>query len=164
MRSRSLLRTSSAFVVLVSLSGCKACTAQHNPWPDREAQWSEQKQANSPAPKLAEDGKLPPKAAPAGAVAEAGGNPGDAKYATFCVTCHGPNGDAKVAGAAALNPKPRDFTDAKWQASVDDARIAKVIKEGGAAVGLSPTMAPWGAVLSEDDVTALVAKVRSFKK
>lgn len=164
MRSRSLLWTSNAFLVLASLTGCKACTDQLNPWPDREAQWAEQKQANSPTPKLAEDGTLPPKAAPADAVAEEAGSPGDAKYATFCVTCHGPNGDSKVPGAAALNPKPRDFTDAKWQASVDDAHIAKVIKDGGASVGLSPTMAPWGSVLSEDDVTALVEKVRSFKK
>ena len=33
-------------------------------------------------------------------------------------------------------------TDPAWQGSVDDARIAKVIAEGGGAVGLSPTMAP----------------------
>lgn len=163
MRSRSLFWTSNAFLVLASLSGCKACTAQHDPWPDREAQWAEQKQANSPTAKLAEDGKLPPKAAAAVETAQAG-NPGDQKFATFCSTCHGPNGDANTPGAAALNPKPRNFTDAKWQASVDDAHIAKVIKEGGASVGLSPTMAPWGAVLSDDDVKALVAKVRSFKK
>ena len=42
-----------------------------------------------------------------------------------------------------MNPKPRAFTDAVRQDLVDDAHIAKVIKEGGAAVGLSVTMAPW---------------------
>lgn len=124
---------------------------------------AEQKEGNEPTAKLAEDGTIPPKVTPAPATA-ASGDPIEEKYATYCVTCHGPNGDASVPAAQAMNPKPRDFTDAAWQGSVDDARIAKVIKEGGAAVGLSPTMAPWGSVLSDADVEGLVKKVRSFKK
>ena len=63
-----------------------------------------------------------------------------------------------------MNPKPRDFTDGKWQDSVDDARIAKAIKEGGAAVGVSPTMAPWGAMLSDSEVNDMVKMIRGFRK
>ena len=84
-------------------------------------------------------------------------------YGMYCASCHGADGAANSPTAAALNPKPRAFTDAKWQASVDDAHIAKVIKEGGAAVGLSPTMAPWGASLSDEQIAEIVKVVRSFK-
>jgi mono/diheme cytochrome c family protein len=63
-----------------------------------------------------------------------------------------------------MNPKPRNFHDKAWQAKVDDIHIAKVIKEGGAANGLSGTMPPWGAVLSDDDVKGLVAMIRAWGK
>ena len=89
---------------------------------------------------------------------------GKAKFDAFCVSCHGADGKANGAAAMAMNPKPRNFTDKAWQKSVDDAHITKVIAEGGASVGLSPTMAPWGAVLSADDVKAVVKYVRSFAK
>ena len=59
-----------------------------------------------------------------------------------CVTCHGNDGSGNGPGAAALAVKPRSFRDPKWQASVDDARIKKVVVEGGAAVGLNEAMAP----------------------
>ena len=35
---------------------------------------------------------------------------------------------------------------------------------GGASAGLSATMPPWGAVLSDDEVKGLVAKIREFGK
>jgi mono/diheme cytochrome c family protein len=89
---------------------------------------------------------------------------GKKAYTTYCSSCHGADGAANSPTAMALNPKPRALTDKKWQASVDDAHITKVIKEGGAAVGLSATMAPWGGVLSDEDIKNVVAYVRSFAK
>jgi cytochrome c553 len=59
-----------------------------------------------------------------------------------CVTCHGTDGGGTGPGAAALAVKPRSFKDPTWQASVDDARLKKVMVEGGASVGLDPAMAP----------------------
>lgn len=59
-----------------------------------------------------------------------------------CVTCHGNDGGGNGPGAAALAVKPRSFKDPAWQGSADDARIRKVIVEGGAAVGLNEAMAP----------------------
>ena len=82
-----------------------------------------------------------------------------------CSVCHGMSGQGDGPGAAALNPKPRNYTDAAWQASVTDDQIAKTIVEGGAAVGKSPLMAPNVDLKDKaDTVKALVAKVRSFKK
>ncbi len=83
------------------------------------------------------------------------------KYATLCASCHGVGGKGD---GMASNPKPRNFADKAWQAKVADAQIAKAIKEGGMAVGLSALMPPWGAVLSDDEVTAMVKLVRQFGK
>ncbi len=80
-----------------------------------------------------------------------------------CVTCHGPKGDGKGPGAAALAVKPRSFTDPAWQASVDDARIKKVIVEGGAAAGLNEAMAPNPDLKDKPEVLAeLTAKIRKM--
>ncbi|MCP4499885.1 MAG: c-type cytochrome [Deltaproteobacteria bacterium] len=86
-------------------------------------------------------------------------------YALRCATCHGAEGKGDGVAAAALTPKARDFTDAKWQGSVDDAKITEVILEGGAAVGLSPLMAPAADLKPKTELTAALVKlVRSFKK
>ena len=65
--------------------------------------------------------------------------------------------------AGALNPKPRNYTDASWQASVTDAQLRKTILLGGAAVGKSPIM-PSSPDLDEkpDVVEGLVKIVRRF--
>ncbi len=81
-----------------------------------------------------------------------------------CVTCHGDRGRGDGPGAAALNPKPRTFADPQWQMQTKDERIAKVIVEGGAAVGLSEGMAANPDLKGKDDVVAeLVKIVRSFR-
>ena len=43
-------------------------------------------------------------------------------------------------------------------------KLLRLLKEGGASVGLSPSMAPWGAMLSDDDIKGLVKVVRGFAK
>jgi mono/diheme cytochrome c family protein len=81
-----------------------------------------------------------------------------------CVTCHGNRGMGDGPGAAALDPKPRTFRDPKWQMQTDDARISKVIVEGGTAVGLSANMAPNPELKDKPAVVAeLVKIIRSFK-
>lgn len=81
-----------------------------------------------------------------------------------CVTCHGDRGMGDGPGAVALNPKPRTFKDPKWQMQTKDDRIAKVIVEGGASVGLSEGMAPNPELKDKPEVVAeLVKIVRSFK-
>ena len=83
---------------------------------------------------------------------------------TRCVTCHGNNGLGDGPGAAALNPKPRSFSDKAWQNKVNDEHIAKVIVEGGAAVDLSEAMAANPDLKDKPEVVAeLVKIVRSFK-
>jgi cytochrome c553 len=80
-----------------------------------------------------------------------------------CATCHGQTGQGDGLVGMALNPRPRDFTDAKWQAEVTDERLFKVIKGGGAAVGLSPLMVGYPH-LSDGTIHALIHTVRSLAK
>lgn len=110
----------------------------------------------------------PSAAAPAGATATA---PTDAKaeaqklFATLCATCHGADGTGNGPAAASLDPKPRNYTDAAWQASVTDDDLKKIILEGGQAVGKSAMM-PGQPQLKDrpEVVTELVAIIRSFAK
>lgn len=58
-----------------------------------------------------------------------------------CANCHGIEGRGNGPSGQALRQRPRDFHDAAWQASRDDAWLRRVIVEGGGAHGLSPDMA-----------------------
>jgi mono/diheme cytochrome c family protein len=86
-----------------------------------------------------------------------------AQFKSFCSTCHGLTGKGDGAAAVALVPKPRNWTDAEWQKSTTDAKIFKVIKEGGITSGLSPLMVPNPDYQERPGVIhALVDLVRRF--
>lgn len=144
------------------LLGCllaTSCNEQNNPEPQRKAIKAERLVANQPVKRLTSEGKIP-------APKKMGEPQGKVKYQQFCASCHGKDGAADTPTALAMNPKPRAFTDAAWQddPQTTDERIKKVIKDGGPAVGLSATMAPWGSVLSDAEMDEIVALIRSFKK
>lgn len=86
-----------------------------------------------------------------------------AYYAQSCAMCHGATGQGDGAAAAALTPKPANFASADFWSRSDDT-VKKAIKEGGAAVGKSPTMAPIGAGLSDVQLSELVAYLKTLKK
>ncbi len=80
-----------------------------------------------------------------------------------CGSCHGNTGKGDGPGAAALTPKPRDYTDKEWQKTVTDEQIRKTILLGGAAVGKSPSMPAAPDLESKPHVVdALVKVVRKF--
>jgi cytochrome c553 len=82
-----------------------------------------------------------------------------------CVTCHGDDGSGNGPGAAALAVKPRSFKDPAWQASVDDARIKKVMVEGGKSVGLNEAMAANPDLADKPAVQdQLVKKIRKLSQ
>ena len=81
-----------------------------------------------------------------------------------CAVCHGASGSGDGAGAAALNPRPRNFHDATWQTSVTDAQIENIIRVGGAAVGKSAAMPPNPDLASKPAVvTALRVMLRGLR-
>jgi cytochrome c553 len=100
----------------------------------------------------------------------AGGGASDADaqaaaiFRDTCSMCHGMNGKGDGQMAQSLNPKPRDYTDAAWQASVTDEQIKTIIMEGGQAVGKSPTMPAQKQQLAgkPEVLDALVRLIRGF--
>lgn len=85
-------------------------------------------------------------------------------FRTICVACHGADGKGDGPGAAALNPKPRNYTDVAWQNAVTDEQLKKTILMGGAAVGKSPSMPAQPQLQSKPEVVdALIKIIRNFK-
>lgn len=119
---------------------------------------------SKPAP-AADDRPAPTAATGATAPPTAGAAPqAKAIFEQRCTPCHGIGGAGDGVASASLTPKPRNFTDATWQTSVEDAYLEKIIKYGGAAVGKSPSM-PGNPDLNDPAVlTALKDVVRSLKK
>ncbi len=87
---------------------------------------------------------------------------GEKLYAANCSSCHGAAGGSDGALAASLVPKPSMHNDGGYMNALSNDHIFKVIKEGGAAVGKSNMMAPWGTSLSDDKIWGLVEFVRSL--
>jgi mono/diheme cytochrome c family protein len=83
-------------------------------------------------------------------------------YGQFCASCHGQSGKGDGAAAAALNPKPRDHTDKEYMSKMSDADMLNVIKNGGASIGRSPLMPPWGASLKDEQIQDIVAYIRTL--
>jgi mono/diheme cytochrome c family protein len=78
-----------------------------------------------------------------------------------CAQCHGPDGKANTKMGKTLSAK--DLTDPKVQAQFTDAKATQSIKEGVKQNGKT-TMKAFGGKLSDDDIKALVAYVRTLKK
>ena len=111
----------------------------------------------------------PPAPAPAAAVPAAVAASAQAEaekiFSERCVTCHGANGAGDGPASAGLVPKPRNFQDPAWQASVSDEHIEQIVQYGGAAVGKAATMPANPDLMSKPDVVAaLRAYVRALKK
>jgi mono/diheme cytochrome c family protein len=123
-----------------------------------------------PAATAAPEPPAAPPVAPAAAAeapAETGAVGGDAaaggqQYAVFCASCHGPTGNGDGPVAAGLDPKPARHSDGAYMNALSDGYLFKVIKEGGAAVGKSPLMAPWGGTLSDAQIRDVIAYVRTL--
>ena len=77
-----------------------------------------------------------------------------------CAKCHGPDGKGDTKMGKKLEIK--DFTDAKYQDSLKDDAMLKAIKEGVKDGEKTRMKATEG--LSDEEMKALVAYVRKFKK
>ncbi len=83
-------------------------------------------------------------------------------YKKSCATCHGKKGNGKGPAAIALTPRPSDFTNAAVMAKTSPEGIYKTIRDGGAAMGKSPLMTPWKAVLTDQQIRDITAVVLGF--
>jgi cytochrome c553 len=78
-----------------------------------------------------------------------------------CAKCHGQDGkgDTKMGKKAGC----KDLTDAKVQAELKDDKAFKSVKDG-MKDGDKEIMKSFADKLSDDEIKALIAHVRSFKK
>ncbi len=86
---------------------------------------------------------------------------GKALFEEHCVKCHGADGKGDTKMGKKLGAK--DYSDAKVQADLKDEAATKAIKEGLKDADGKVLMKP-GEGLTDDDVKALVAHMRSLKK
>ena len=82
-------------------------------------------------------------------------------WETHCTKCHGADGTGKTKMGEKL--KVKDYTDAKVQAEMKDEAMLKAIK-GGKREGDSIRMKAFGELLNDDEIKALVKRIRCFKK
>ncbi|HAO99964.1 MAG TPA: hypothetical protein DCQ83_07980 [Fibrobacteres bacterium] len=84
-------------------------------------------------------------------------------FKTNCAICHGEKGKGDGAAGAALNPKPRNFTDTAFMTKEPTEKLYSVIAEGGKKNGYSAMMAPWKGVLKKDgQIEDVLAYVLTF--
>ena len=81
---------------------------------------------------------------------------GNAVYQAKCAVCHGKDGRGLPNWRAKGQP---DFTDAKWQKATTDAQITAATKNGK-----GKSMPAFKAKLSDEEIAAVVARIRAFGK
>ena len=88
----------------------------------------------------------------------------DAKtnWENSCAKCHGTDGKGQTKIGQRVGA--RDYTDAKVQASFTDEEAFKATKEGLKDKDGKIQMKPYGPALSDDEIKALVAYLRTFKQ
>jgi mono/diheme cytochrome c family protein len=82
----------------------------------------------------------------------------------YCQTCHGETGAGDGFNAFNLDPRPRDLSDPAFHKKKSDADLADAVRRGGAGVGLSSLMPPWGRTLSQAEVDQVVQYLRSLRR
>ncbi|MBZ5637334.1 MAG: cytochrome c [Acidobacteriia bacterium] len=85
-------------------------------------------------------------------------------YQRYCMTCHGETGAGDGFNAFNLNPRPTSLADAAFQRKKTGADLEDAIRRGGAGVGLSSLMPPWGRTLSDRQIDAVVEYLRNLPK
>lgn len=80
-------------------------------------------------------------------------------YDMNCASCHGATGKGDGAAAAALKPKPRDLSDAKYIKTRTWEDLHKVIADGGANSGFSALMPAWKGALKKQQLDNVLAYV-----
>jgi mono/diheme cytochrome c family protein len=78
-----------------------------------------------------------------------------------CASCHGKDGKGQTKAGRLAGVKNQ--TDPKYQATLNDEKMFKSIKEG-LKEGNKEKMKPSADKLTDEEIKALVAYVRQFKK
>ena len=83
---------------------------------------------------------------------------GSIAFRTYCVLCHGVNGEGDGRAAAQYVPRPANLT----LSALSDKQKELIIRGGGASVGRSSFMPPWGQELTDEQIGDLLAFLRAI--
>jgi len=83
---------------------------------------------------------------------------GSIVFQHYCVLCHGAKADGEGRAAKIYSPRPANLA----RSDKSDAYKTMMIRRGGGAMGRSSYMPPWGDELSDEQVTDVVAYLRSI--
>jgi mono/diheme cytochrome c family protein len=83
-------------------------------------------------------------------------------YETHCAICHGPTGKGNGPGAKVTRQTIRDFSSPAAMREVDDRFLFEIIKKGSSQFGRSNAMPSWGMKLTDEEIRAVVAFLRSL--
>jgi len=80
-------------------------------------------------------------------------------FERYCVICHGESGDGNGFNAYNLKSnfkvEPFDFTDSTTAATLTFESVRRAITLGGAGIGKSQYMPPWGKTLTDYDLNSV---------
>jgi mono/diheme cytochrome c family protein len=89
---------------------------------------------------------------------EAGIFRGNIVFENYCILCHGIKADGTGRAAKMYNPKPANLV----LSDKNDQYKELIIRQGGAALGRSEFMPPWGNELTDEQITDVIAYLRSI--
>lgn len=82
-------------------------------------------------------------------------------WAKHCASCHGQDGTAKTKAGRMAGAK--DLTDGAYQKQFTDEQMLQRLRDGVVDKG-KEKMKPFKGTLSDEELKALVARVRAFAK
>lgn len=89
-------------------------------------------------------------------------------YDRYCAICHGTTGGGDGFNAynlrAAFNVTPTAFGDSAIFRALHEDTVLAMIRDGGAAVGRSPAMPPWGKTLTPGEIVDVWQYIRSLSR
>lgn len=77
-------------------------------------------------------------------------------YVSNCARCHGLAGDGQGPDAPAFKLAMPDFSDPDYARRTSPQSVGDIIRRGGYAVGKSPYMPAWEALMSEQEIDLMV--------
>ena len=81
-------------------------------------------------------------------------------FQTRCALCHGRTGEGDGKMARVIkDPPPFNLTESV----MPDAYLTRIISDGGAALGRSPQMPPWGGELSASELQSVLLYIKTLR-
>jgi mono/diheme cytochrome c family protein len=97
-----------------------------------------------------------------GASAQTGPQEAKQIYDQMCAGCHGYRGDGGEGHRGGFSPHVGTLANKEYMQGLPDDYLFLIIKKGGAYMGKIATMPAWEKKLTDEQIHALVAHIRTF--